>query len=274
MMCLLFDPPGLLGSRRPGLRLSCRRFNEEACLPLLAAELIDVLGGGLCAWEVILVDDGSTDGTAKVMQGLCASHPEFRSIILPHRGGQSAALVAGFRAVRYGITVAIDADLQNDPRDIPRLLEHMGEYDCVSGRRQNRRDGWLRGMQSRVANRVRGLILGDGVTDTGCTLKAYRTSLLRQAPLFRGMHRFLPALLLMQGARVLEIPVNHRPRAAGTSKVRLCKRSVEATVDLLGVWWLKSRALTQSGERGLPFVERSGEMSVDDAFLSRSDRAT
>jgi dolichol-phosphate mannosyltransferase len=218
-------------------------FNEAECLPLLASELLAVLNAYPYEWEVILVDDGSTDRTASVMKDICANAPRWKCLHLARNSGQSAALAAGFRAARYAVTVAIDADLQNDPWDIPRLVSRVGQFDCISGFRQKRLDGWLRRVQSRWANRVRRFILDDGVTDSGCTLKAYRTSALQQVPLFRGFHRFLPALLAMQGARILEMSVNHRPRAAGTSKVRCWSRSIEATVDLVGIWWLKSRAL-------------------------------
>ncbi|MBN2711434.1 MAG: glycosyltransferase family 2 protein, partial [Planctomycetes bacterium] len=183
-------------------------YNEEECLPMLAEELKKVLGNYEHPWEVILVDDCSTDKTPEMLAKLCEEDKHFRTIRFARNCRQSAAMAAGFRAARGTITVTLDADLQNDPHDIPLLLEHMGEYDCVCGWRKNRQDTGFRKIQSRIANAIRNWISGETISDTGCSLKAYRTDLLQKIYLFRGAHRFLPTLLKMEGANVMEIPVN------------------------------------------------------------------
>jgi glycosyltransferase involved in cell wall biosynthesis len=161
--------------------------------------------------------------------------------------GQSAALDAGFRFARGGVVVTLDADLQNDPADIPRLLERIGEYDVVSGVRARRQDSWVRKMSSRIANGVRNKVTHESVTDVGCTLRACRTEFLRRIPVFNGMHRFLPTLLRMEGARVTEVPVNHRPRLHGQPKYNIRNRLFRALADLYGVRWMQTRWI----DRGL-----------------------
>jgi dolichol-phosphate mannosyltransferase len=193
----------------------------------------------------LFVDDGSTEGSPRLIDDLCAAQGRFRALHVKAHGGQSAALFAGFQAARHAITIALDADLQNDPRDIFRLLEHMSQYDCVCGWRQSRQDNFGRRVQSKIGNAVRNWVLGESLADAACTLKAYRTDLLQRINLFQGGHRFLATLMALEGARVLEVPVRHRPRAAGVSKVPCGRRAVRATIDLLGVWWMKSRAMRQ-----------------------------
>jgi glycosyltransferase involved in cell wall biosynthesis len=152
-------------------------------------------------------------------------------------------MAAGFRAALGSVIVTLDADLQNDPADIPILLEKMGEYDCVCGWRMKRNDGWLRRISSRIANKVRNRLSGECIRDTGCSLKAYRADLLKRIYLFRGAHRFLPTLLKMEGATVTEVPVNHRPRELGRSKYGLWNRVFCSFRDLLGIQWMKCRLL-------------------------------
>ncbi len=218
-------------------------YNEEECLPMLEQELVEVLKDYPHAWEVILVDDCSSDRTPEVIREICERHPQFRTIRFAKNCRQSAAMAAGFRAARGTITVTLDADLQNDPHDIPLLLEHMGGFDCVCGWRKNRKDTGFRKIQSKIANFFRNWLSGETITDTGCSLKAYRTDLLQRIYMFRGAHRFLPTLLKMEGANVMEIPVNHRPRAAGVAKWGMWNRVFAATYDLLGMRWMKSRVL-------------------------------
>jgi dolichol-phosphate mannosyltransferase len=217
-------------------------YNEEENLPLLAAEIHGALRPLGRSYEVIYVDDGSTDGSPGVLLELAREDPATRVIRQRRNSGQTAALDAGFRFARGGIVVTLDADLQNDPADIPRLLAAMdGGYDVVSGVRTHRRDTWVRKASSRIANRVRNRLTRDNVTDVGCTLRACRAEFLRAVPLFTGMHRFLPTLLKMAGARTTEIPVNHRPRLHGQPKYNISNRLWRALADLFAVRWMQKR---------------------------------
>jgi glycosyltransferase involved in cell wall biosynthesis len=157
--------------------------------------------------------------------------------------GQSAALDAGFRAARGAVIAMIDADLQNDPADLPRLLAALDRADVVNGIRVGRRDPWLRRISSRVANAFRNWATQDHVTDVGCSLRVMRAGFVRRVKLYRGMHRFLPTLLRMEGARVIEVPVNHRPRRRGRSKYGIANRLRVALGDLLAVRWMQRRRL-------------------------------
>lgn len=244
------------GTGRRDISVVIPVYNEEECLPLLERELLSVLQGYPHPWEVIFVDDSSTDRTGEILRAMCERVPQFRTVRFAKNCRQSAAMAAGFRAARGAVTVTLDADLQNDPHDIPLLLEHMGEYDCVCGWRKKRQDTLFRRVQSRIANWFRNKLSGETISDTGCSLKAYRTDLLQKIYMFRGAHRFLPTLLKMEGANVKEIPVNHRHRAAGVAKWGMWNRVFAATYDLLGIRWMKSRVLgyrieTELG-RGLP----------------------
>lgn len=216
-------------------------FNEEENLPVLAAEIQGVLRGLGRPYEVIYVDDGSTDSSPEVLKRLAREDPTVRIVRQRRNAGQSAALDAGFRFARGAVVVTLDADLQNDPADIPRLLELMGEYDVVSGVRVNRQDTWTRKAASRIANGVRNRLTHDHVTDVGCTLRACRAEYLGRIPMFTGMHRFLPTLLKMAGARATEIPVNHRPRLHGQPKYTIGNRLWRALADLFAVRWMQKR---------------------------------
>jgi glycosyltransferase involved in cell wall biosynthesis len=263
-------PPSAVrhGTDRRDLSIVIPVYNEEECLPLLEQDLARAMRDYPHPWEAILVDDGSTDGTPRAMAEICRRDPHVRAIRFRDNRGQSAAMAAGFRAARGGVVVTLDADLQNDPADIHKLLPHMREVDCVCGWREKRRDTWFRKVQSRIANGIRNRLSGETITDTGCSLKAYRADLLRRIYLFRGAHRFLPTLLRMEGATVMEVPVNHRPRAAGVAKWGMWNRVFRATYDLFGIRWMKSRVLGYEIERefgrGLP-AKAPSDMSPDEA---------
>ena len=213
-------------------------YNEEQSVAMLQRELADALTG--LDYEIIFVDDGSRDETVARI----AANPRTRVLHFEKNAGQSAAIFAGLQAVRSEVAVLIDGDLQNDPADIPRLLAEISRgADLVCGYRARRKDTLLKRITSRVANFVRSRFTRDGVRDTGCTLKAMRRDCIGALVPFKGMHRFIPALVKGAGYRLVEIPVNHRPRRFGQSKYGLGNRALRATVDMFGVRWLLSRRL-------------------------------
>jgi dolichol-phosphate mannosyltransferase len=223
-------------SESPAISIVVPLYNEQDNV----VELQRQIDAALLAYdyELVLVDDGSTDETLRRVQ----SGPRVRLLKLKKNSGQSAAMHAGIYAARGAAIVMLDGDLQNDPQDIPTLLNKLNEgYDLVCGYRAKRKDTAFKRVQSRIANAVRSRFVGDGVRDTGCTLKAMRRE-CRQALLpFNGMHRFIPALIASLGYKVTELPVNHRPRVAGVSKYGFGNRAWRATMDMLGVRWLNSR---------------------------------
>lgn len=218
-------------------------YNERENLVPLWEELRAVLASLHVSYEVILVDDGSDDGSAGILSSLRERHPEIRILHLDRNRGQTAALLAGFRASRGEIVVTLDADRQNDPADVPALVSRIPEYDAAVGFRRHRADGWVRLMSSRVANSVRNALSGDDIIDTGCTLKAFRRECLDSIPMFNGMHRFLPTLVRMAGFKVCQVGVGHRPRVAGRSKYGIGNRAFRALYDLIAVRWMKQRRL-------------------------------
>jgi glycosyltransferase involved in cell wall biosynthesis len=213
-------------------------YNEEQSVAILQRELAD--GLTRLDYEIIFVDDGSQDETVARI----AADPRTRVLRFEKNAGQSAAIFARLQAVRSEVAVLIDGDLQNDPADIPRLLAEIARgADLVCGYRARRKDTLLKRMTSRVANFVRSRFTRDGVRDTGCTLKAMRRDCIAALLPFKGMHRFIPALVKGAGYRLIEIPVSHRPRRFGQSKYGLGNRALRATVDMFGVRWLLSRRL-------------------------------
>ncbi len=208
-------------------------YNEEECLPLLVDTLKEFLSGFTRSCEVILVDDGSTDRTRALMEELVTPLPHWKVALLRANVGQTPAMAAGLEMARGEVIVFMDADLQNDPKDIPRLLEKLDEgYDLVSGWRKNRQDrAFTRKLPSKIANRIIGWVTDVRVHDYGCTLKAYRSSIVKPLRLYSDMHRFLPALCSSCGARATEIVVAHHPRTLGQSKYGL-NRIFKVVADL------------------------------------------
>jgi dolichol-phosphate mannosyltransferase len=213
-------------------------FNEEESISILQTELRTALSG--LDYEILFVDDGSVDRTPERIEAA----PNIRLIRFEKNAGQSAAIYAGLAATRGATVVIIDGDLQNDPADIPRLLgEITNGADLVCGYRIKRQDTMIKRLTSRIANTVRSRYTKDGVRDTGCTLKAMRRECVSALFPFKGMHRFIPALVKAAGYHLVEIPVNHRPRRFGQSKYGLGNRALRATIDMFGVRWLLSRRL-------------------------------
>jgi glycosyltransferase involved in cell wall biosynthesis len=227
----------------PELSVVVPVYDERDNLEPLVEELLAVLGPLGRTFEIVLVDDGSTDGSSDVIDGLVARGVGVRGLRFRDNRGQTAAFDAGFRHARGAVVVTLDADLQNDPRDIPRLLDALDGHTAAVGYRARRRDTWFRRAQSRIANRIRNRLSGDDIIDTGCSLKAFRRDALVRIKLFTGLHRFLPTLIRMDGGSVVQIPVGHRERHAGTSKYGIWNRAFRAFVDLLAVRWMKKRAL-------------------------------
>jgi dolichol-phosphate mannosyltransferase len=222
----------------PALSVVVPLYNEEANVLILQEELRAALKG--LDYEIIFVDDGSVDRTAERIEAA----GNIRLIRFEKNSGQSAAIYAGLTTARGATLVIIDGDLQNDPADIPKLLAEIARgADLVCGYRLKRRDTLVKRATSRIANAVRSRYTKDGVRDTGCTLKAMRRECVSTLLPFKGMHRFIPALVKAAGYRLVEVPVNHRPRRFGQSKYGLGNRALRATIDMFGVRWLLSRRL-------------------------------
>ena len=225
----------------PRLSVVVPFYNEADNVDPLHRELdaaLAELPGGV---EFVYVDDGSRDETPERLRALAKRDPRIRLVRLEPNSGQSAALEAGFRAARGEWTATLDGDLQNDPADIPRLLGLTERFDVVNGVRVDRRDTWVRKASSKVGNGFRNWVTNESVTDVGCSLRVMRTEYCKRVKLFRGMHRFLPTLLRMEGATVTETPVSHRPRRHGTSKYGIGNRALVGFMDVLAVRWMQSR---------------------------------
>jgi glycosyltransferase involved in cell wall biosynthesis len=215
-------------------------YNEAENLPPLIREIDAMLRALEQPAEIVLVNDGSTDTFAQPPGS--PAYP-IRWLHLTQNSGQSAAMYYGMQEARGKFIILMDADLQNDPMDAPRLLKKLQDekLDMVTGVRTKRNDKWIRRISSRIANAVRGALLQDHTSDTGCTLKVVRAEAAKRLPGWNGMHRFMPALILSAGYKIGEMPVEHRARHAGVSKVAGGKRAVRATVDLLGMLWFSRR---------------------------------
>jgi len=193
--------------------------------------------------ELILVDDGSTDASLARMQEMAKQDPVVRWLSFERNCGQSAALDAGFRAARADLVAMIDGDLQNDPGDLPKMLEiaEGGECDCVCGIRQKRQDSWVRKISSKIGNGTRNWLTHESIKDVGCSIRVMRREHLSRIKMFRGMHRFLPTLLRLEGARIKEIPVRHHPRTRGKAKYGVWNRLWAGLRDIFAVRWMQSR---------------------------------
>ena len=235
------------GAQDPGPELSVvvPLYNEEASVPLLVEQVLAAVRPLAIPFELVLVDDGSRDGTAAALERLSGQVPELVAVLLRRNYGQSAAMAAGFDASRGAVIVTLDGDLQNDPSDIPLLLDSLTEgYDLVSGWRHQRQDAPVsRLLPSRIANRLIARVTGVRLHDYGCSLKAYRREVVDDLNLYGELHRFLPALAFIEGARITEVKVNHHPRRFGQSNYGI-DRTFRVLMDLLTVWFMK-RFLTR-----------------------------
>ncbi len=216
-------------------------YNEEENLPVLIPQIADVLKPMGKTYEMIFVDDGSKDQSRRILKEMAVQYPQIRVLGFKKNCGETAAGAAGIKEARGGIVITIDADLQNDPKDIPKMLDYLKEYDMVTGWRQKREDSWVKRITSKIANGFRNRLSGEEIQDSGCTFRAYKRECLQEIKLYKGMHRFIPTLVKMEGYRVIEIPIAHHPRQFGVSKYTTWNRMWRAFVDLLAVKWMKSR---------------------------------
>jgi glycosyltransferase involved in cell wall biosynthesis len=242
-------------ARHPGrarrdrtLSLVAPVYNEVENLERLHARVAEIFAKR-GDWELILVDDGSRDGSADKIRELCRRDPRVVGVFFGRNRGQTAATAAGLQLARGELIATLDADMQNDPADLPAMIEELGTHAAVVGYRIKRNDNFVRRASSRIANRIRNWLSKDQIRDTGCSLKLFRAEAIQAMPLFEGMHRFLPTLLRYHGFSVLEHPVSHHPRTAGISKYGVWNRAFRALRDLIAVRWMRSRLLK------LPIVE-------------------
>lgn len=235
--------------------------DEASSLPKLLDEIAyafrpkigAIEGNPLDGFEVVVVDDGSTDETPRLLRELMRPYPELRPVILAKNVGQSGATVAGFLAARGGYVAMLDADLQNDPADLARLWDALPGADAALGWRTKREDVWSKRIVSRWANRIRNRVLGQSIKDTGCSVRIFPRDVALRLPMFRGAHRFFGPLLLREGCRIVQVPVTHRRRPHGESHYNFRNRSLKVVVDLLGVAWLMRRPV------GIAVVEATTE---------------
>ena len=226
-------------------------YNEEENLPILIPEMTEVLQGLGKSYEMIFVDDGSTDGSRALLKRMIAQDPQIRLLGFKRNCGETAAGAAGLKEARGKIVITMDADLQNDPKDIPKMLGYLKDYDMVSGWREKREDSRIKRITSKIANGIRNGLSKESVRDSGCTFRTYKRECLQNLKLYKGMHRFMPTLVRMEGFRVIEIPINHRPRKFGVSKYNTWNRMWRAFVDLLAVRWMKNRHIRYEIEERL-----------------------
>jgi dolichol-phosphate mannosyltransferase len=219
--------------------------NEAENLGRLVDEVTAVGSGLKQPWEIIIVNDGSTDQTESVLRARMKDCPQLRVLSMKQRSGQTAAVEAGLRAAQGRFVAMMDADLQNDPADLPAMLERLAHDECdmVNGWRRDRQDPWIRLVSTRIANAVRNKLTHETIRDSACGLKVFKRECVARIKMFNGMHRFLPTLVKMEGFRVVEIPVRHRPRSAGKAKYGVLNRVFKALRDAFAVRWMQSRTV-------------------------------
>jgi len=244
----------------PDLSIVVPVHNEEQNIRPLLEEIGQALTG--LRAEFIFVDDGSTDGTLNQLKQAARGDQRVRVAHFRRNLGQTAAMAAGFRLARGEAVVTIDGDLQNDPADVPALVALLKDWDVVCGVRLKRRDTWLKRISSRIANGFRNWATGDNIVDTGCTLKAFRRHWLQNLDLYRGMHRFLPTLLKMRGARVTQVPVRHRPRRAGKTHYGTWGRMVKGLADVWAVRWMQRNYVDYTAVWEIEEEDRSQKSEV------------
>ena len=219
-------------------------YNEEENIPKLVAEIQAVAPDLSSDYEILLVDDCSSDRSLSIIRELAAQNSAIRPLPLARNSGQSAALYAGFQAATGDAIITMDADLQNDPADLRQMIKHYGEYEMVNGWRFNRQDTLSKKIASKIGNGFRNWLTKETIHDTGCSLKIMNAAMLKRVRIYKGLHRFLPTLMRMEGAKVIEVKVNHRHRLFGESKYTNLRRGIEGFYDVIAVRWMQSRHLS------------------------------
>ena len=233
-----------MSAGEPQLSFVVPCHNEEGNLRPLIAAIRESVEPLKISYEIVLTDDRSTDGTWQLLNEFAAADPRIRALRFARNAGQSAAMWAGMKAARGRYIITLDADLQNDPRDVPKFLEALKNFDCVCGTRVEARsqgDNFVRIASSRIANWVRNKLSGETISDAGCCFRAFRRECVADLKFFKGMHRFLPTLFKIEGFTVTEIPIRHNPRAAGQTHYGVWNRLFASFYDLLAVRWMKKR---------------------------------
>ena len=252
-------------ANHPTLSICVPVYNEADNLPLLHEAITSVVDPINLSTEILLVDDGSTDGSWKQIEALVQRDPRVRGLKFMHNCGETAASDAGMRAARGRYVMTMDADLQNDPKDIPKFIEALGQgWDCVCGTRvasRGKGDKFIRVASSRIANWVRNKLSQETITDAGCTYRAFKRECVDRLKLYRGLHRFIPTLLKMEGFTVTEISVSNNPRVHGESKYGVWNRLFKSFRDLLAIRWMKSRLLNYHVELELDRARQTDPMT-------------
>ena len=216
-------------------------YNEEENLQRVEKELLAYTKIATKKTSILFVNDGSKDNSQTLIEAICSRNEAFHFICFKENRGLSAAIKAGFDHVESPLLVYIDSDLQTAPEDFNLLLEHIGEYDLVTGVRDDRKDKFVKNMSSTIANGIRRAFTNDGMDDTGCPLKVIKTDYAKRIPMFKGLHRFLPAMILLQNGKVLQVPIRHFPRLAGTANFGLWNRLLGPLMDCFAYLWMKKK---------------------------------
>lgn len=214
-------------------------YNEEDNLERVEKELLDYTTIAKVPTKILFVNDGSKDKSQEFIEAICARNERFQYICFEQNRGLSAAIKAGFDYTTTELVGYIDSDLQTSPEDFNKLLDYIGDYDLVTGVRSDRKDSFVKNMSSKIANGIRRTFTQDGMDDTGCPLKVIKTDYAKRIPMFKGLHRFLPAMILLQNGRIIQIPVQHFPRIAGTAKFGLWNRLLGPLMDCFAYLWMK-----------------------------------
>lgn len=216
-------------------------YNEAENLERVERELLAYTKVAFKKTAILFVNDGSKDNSQKLIESICKRNEAFSYISFKENGGLSAAIKAGFDTVETPLLGYIDSDLQTAPEDFNLLLKHIGAYDLVTGVRSNRKDSFVKNISSTIANGIRRTFTNDGMDDTGCPLKVIKTEYAKQIPMFKGLHRFLPAMVLLQKGKIIQIPIQHFPRIAGTAKFGLWNRLFGPLMDCFAYLWMKKK---------------------------------